>query len=1023
MSSVAFSTAHLDYLQRTGFAPNLSFSGMVQTNAPPHYRRLWWIKGVGRLEKQSPPKRQQPSRLPSEDVIVSMYGHQTPLAFLIRGNRNAVDINLGIWGRGTEAGLTAKGLDARQQILGAALNSLYPAIETTSAVGEFPRLPLCGFVMGIPTAKPPDPSDYALPLDRLIRAVFGGTWACLVLAEPVTEPVIRELRNSVVNETRRVQTAAHAEKAPSPLAEYYTELLKAGLQALGAGVAIGVWRTAVYLAGDTETYHRLTSVWRGVFSGKDSRPEPVRVWDNPGAAELAANWSMPDIPAAPGPGLYHHPCQFQSLLSSSQLAAYIHLPQLETAGFAVRSVPRFDVVPPRTETNKTISLGRVMLYGRPTETLYSVDLSSLTRHVFVAGITGAGKTKTLFHLLKQAAGNGVPFLVIEPAKSEYRSLLSDPAIRESFQIFTLGSEIVSPFRLNPFEMSGWPQTSLGMHIDLLRAVFTSSFAMWTPLPQILEQCLYQVYRDRGWDITANENPRRGNADLSTTFPTLSELYAKADLVTQQMAFDPEARERIRGSLLTRLNALRTGAKGRMLDVQRSLPMKCLLEKPTLLELESMGDDDEKGFMMAMLFIRLFEHRRAQLQKPEPCHLLVIEEAHRLLTNVASHVSEEEANPRGKAVETFSNLLSEIRSYNQGVVVVDQVPVKLAPDVIKNTNLKIVHRILAEDDRKALAGATAMTEQQAKALAILKRQQAAAFSEGDDEPLLVQVADVSPLTRPNDAEVAAHMKSLRARSNLDFLLMSHPDCAATDPKDGASCHAARLLVEDSSFSRDFGRMVLSCVEDPAALARLWPDILTHVRAQRRPFLNEIVFMRCLIARASDWFANYRGAQAGWSYADTTGLAETLRQLLFTKLKGDNCSRPLKALAECMYRLHSRPFPPYSRCEDICNNAPLCLYRQAAQELVESGELADGWEEVFKADLKRRDLPQTWVFCQESAQKIFESGPEQHEANRRVSLCIGQLLCASEPQLLPRSKLYFIDLLIKQAQLGVNEEEEK
>src|SRR5205814_269464 len=129
---------------------------------------------------------------------------------------------------------------------------------------------------------------------------------------------------------------------------------------------------------------------------------------------------------------------------------------------------------------------------------------------------------------------------------------------------------------------------------------------------------------------------------------------------------------MRGALLTRINGLRAGGKGRMLDVQRSLPMDALLKHPTVLELEGMGDDDDKAFVMGLLLIRLYEHRRAGGEVAGLQHLLVIEEAHRLLTNVGPRSSQEEADPRGKAVETFANLLSEIRAYGQGVIVADQI---------------------------------------------------------------------------------------------------------------------------------------------------------------------------------------------------------------------------------------------------------------------------------------------------------------------------------------------------------------
>ena len=44
------------------------------------------------------------------------------------------------------------------------------------------------------------------------------------------------------------------------------------------------------------------------------------------------------------------------------------------------------------------------------------------------------------------------------------------------------------------------------------------------------------------------------------------------------------------------------------------------------------------------------------------------------------MSAESANPRGKAVEMFSDILAEIREYGEGFIIVDQVPAKLAPDV-------------------------------------------------------------------------------------------------------------------------------------------------------------------------------------------------------------------------------------------------------------------------------------------------------------------------------------------------------
>ena len=123
----------------------------------------------------------------------------------------------------------------------------------------------------------------------------------------------------------------------------------------------------------------------------------------------------------------------------------------------------------------------------------------------MAGITGSGKTNTLFHLLRELWRHKVPFLVLEPAKTEYRALLADPDLRSTLQVFTVGDELVAPFRLNPFEIE--PGVAVATHIDLLKSVFNASFGMWSPLPQILERCLHAIYTDFGWDAVRDRNDR------------------------------------------------------------------------------------------------------------------------------------------------------------------------------------------------------------------------------------------------------------------------------------------------------------------------------------------------------------------------------------------------------------------------------------------------------------------------------------------------------------------------------------
>ena len=128
-----------------------------------------------------------------------------------------------------------------------------------------------------------------------------------------------------------------------------------------------------------------------------------------------------------------------------------------------------------------------------------------------------------------------------------------------------------------------------------------------------------------------------------------------------------------------------------MDTPKSVPIGELWSRPVGMELEDLGDDETKSCVIGILLVQLYEYRKAGMTKGSKSleHILMIEEAHRLLKNVS--VTGEGDSTRAKSVEFFCNLLAEIRTFGQGIMIADQIPTKLAPDTLKNTNLKIVHR--------------------------------------------------------------------------------------------------------------------------------------------------------------------------------------------------------------------------------------------------------------------------------------------------------------------------------------------
>jgi len=738
-----------------------------------------------------------------------------------------------------------------------------------------------------------DPSQQQM--ERVIRGMHGATWGYIVQAHPRPRHKVIEERMKVIDLLTQVTnrskvqwnssrsdneqltqadsggtSQSYSGDAINYRAQYLIQQLERDLERHDQAMAAGQWTVKTFFgATNFDDAQRLASLLLGTLAGADSRPEPVR-------AKLCKRGGIPLD-------------SFYTFLNSHEVGTLIRLPREEVPGYAIHDHVHFDVDFKAPES-ESLPLGHIQQNGHDTPETYNISINALAKHAVVIGVTGSGKTTTVMNLLDAAVEAKKPFLVIEPAKTEYRALHSALAPRAKLHVYTLGNEMVSPFRMNPFEFETDDEpgsVSLLSHIDFLKNVFNAAFPLYAPMPQVLEAALHEIYEDRGWELTSGTNHRLKDWAQRHTypiFPTMTDLYYKTEEVTNRLGYHHEIESNVKAALKSRIGSLRIGSKGLMLDTARGIPMEDLLNTPTILELENVGNDDEKTFIMGLFLAKLYEFRRLQAATgslpPGLQHLIVFEEAHRLLKNVNTQVSDEGSNPRAQAIEVFTNMLSEVRAYGQGVVVAEQIPSKLAPDVLKNTNLKIVHRLIAKDDRESIGQTMNLNEEQQNHLGVLTPGMAAVYAEGADHAYLVRLENykrnITPLVEKALREMSRKYASVKPYQAITNLEDYEVEMAPTGGPDPGVFQAAGKLLDSPKSKWLWGNIVLRLIASPTHLFDMLFRFSEHIEAEMSylPPDEHNALLQMLIVRGTAELLQLRGAQFGWGYAQVEDLRHVL-----------------------------------------------------------------------------------------------------------------------------------------------------
>ena len=361
-------------------------------------------------------------------------------------------------------------------------------------------------------------------------------------------------------------------------------------------------------------------------------------------------------------------------------------------------------------------------------------LKNLPKHAFLAGVPGSGKTNSMLHLVTTLYSKfDIPFLILEPAKQEYRALVNKPEMRGT-TVFSPSSGTKFLLHINPFQFP--LKMSLAEHIRNVINVFEGSFSMDPPMPFLLDRAIERVYRDKGWlPYMINQG--------TLPYPTMGELYDTLEQILEETDYEGEIKGNLKSVLQVRIGSL---LSREMVDVfnvaESSMAPEEWLTRPVVIELEAMGSGPA-NFLTLMLSTLIRETLKANPLKrkdgsKKPRHVIFFEEAHNLIGPKAEKEAGENANPKIAATAFVVKMLAEVRALNEAIIIADQLPTAMAPEVIKNTSLKLGHRMTSQDDRQLLGSTMSADEVQLERMATFTTGRTLCIYEGLLKPFELQM---------------------------------------------------------------------------------------------------------------------------------------------------------------------------------------------------------------------------------------------------------------------------------------------
>lgn len=240
-------------------------------------------------------------------------------------------------------------------------------------------------------------------------------------------------------------------KKAADYVKYIDEML---LPIIDYGKSKGLYLTTTFIFADNNSQlEKLGNTIKSLYSGKKGNKNPLEfkiLENNDKKIEYFKNFQIPECISYDDENALTLKSHFVendevslgNWYSPNELGLIAGLPEKEVVGLALNEEVEFGLNAKTPDKDgEIISLGNLVQSGNEIDTKVYLEKSALNKHIFITGVTGTGKTTTCQKLLLESE---LPFLVIEPAKTEYRILMNNEKT-EDILIFTLGNDNLDPF--------------------------------------------------------------------------------------------------------------------------------------------------------------------------------------------------------------------------------------------------------------------------------------------------------------------------------------------------------------------------------------------------------------------------------------------------------------------------------------------------------------------------------------------------------------------------------------------------